>query len=130
MRTGPLVVLVALGLGAGACSSTPDLPGLGGDETAAFCRTARNLPDVAVDFVDVSVDDPTAFEDSLRDAVDRYLAALDDLATNAPDDLRKDISTLRSAVDQYKFADAFDAKEPLDVYVAEHCPALVTSTDA
>ncbi len=120
--------LVAVISVASACSSTPDLPGLGGNESAAFCKAARQLPEVASEFVDVPTDDPETFEPALREAVDAYIADLDAVAARAPGELDKHLSTLRSAVDQYKFADGLDAKEPIDVYVAEHCPAVTTSS--
>jgi len=116
---GALVLLAA-------CGGTPGLPGIGGDSTAAFCKTARGLPAVAEEFDADSVDDPATFDAELRSAVDSYLAELDDLASRAPSDLEKDIRLLMSAVDQYKFADAIDAKEPLDIYVAEHCEPPTT----
>jgi hypothetical protein len=117
----------ALSVGAG-CSGTSSIPGLGGDSTAGFCKIARRLPDVAADLDPESVDDPATFDAELRAAVDTYLADLDELASRAPADLEKDIKLLMSAVDQYKFADAIEAKEPLDIYVAEHCAAADTST--
>ncbi len=122
MRRALLVVLFVAG-----CSGTDSLPGFGGDSTAAFCKAARKLPDAAADFQAASVDDPAEFEADLRAAVDEYLAALDSVAAKAPSQVEKDVSVLRSAVDQYKFADAMEAKEPLDVYIAEHCPPPPTT---
>ncbi len=123
MRRAVLIAVILAG-----CSGTDSLPGFGGDNTAAFCRAVRKLPDAAADFDRDAVEDPAEFEASLRAAVDEYLVTLDSAAAKAPPDVEKDISILRSAVDQYKFADAIEAKEPLDVYVAEHCPAPTTTS--
>jgi hypothetical protein len=124
MRRALLAVLFVAG-----CSGTDSLPGFGGDSTASFCKAARKLPDAAADFESASVDDPAEFEASLRAAVDEYLAALDNVAAKAPAQVEQDVSVLRSAVDQYKFADAMEAKEPLDIYIAEHCPPSTTTVN-
>jgi hypothetical protein len=128
LRSALTLVAILAVVVASACSGTSSIPGLGGDSTAGFCKIARRLPDVAQLLDPDAVDDPATFDAELRDAVDAYLHDLDELAARAPTDLEKDVKQLMSAVDQYKFVDAIEAKEPLDIYVAENCDLLDTTT--
>lgn len=85
------------------------------------CQLMAQLPAAAQRIASVSPKNPGAFDGALRDAVGQYVATLDRIAQKVPSDLRRQIEVLRSAVQQYKFADAIDARAPLDDWAADHC---------
>jgi len=121
------VIAIVVAIASGACSATSNVPGLG-DEGGGFCRVAQRLPGAADFIEDVPIEDPEASEAALARAVDDYLLTLEDLANRAPVDLERDIKLLMSAVQQYKFADAITAAQPLRVYISENCLEPGTST--
>lgn len=112
-----------------ACSAPNSLPGIGGgNDDVAFCRIAARLP-TAAELVPVeSVDDPATFDATLRAAVDTYLEDLDAMSARAPKRVEQQIKLLMSAVDQYKFADAIDARVAVDEYIATTCAGITTTT--
>jgi hypothetical protein len=123
---GSLFALLALS----ACSATGSVPGLGdGDGDGGFCRVAQRLPEAAELVQDAPIDDPVAWDEAFTRALDDYVLTLEDLANRAPVDLERDIKLLMSAVEQYKFADAITAAQPLRVYISENCldPTATTS---
>jgi hypothetical protein len=123
------VILACGAVALGACSAPSSLPGIGGgNDDVAFCRSAARLASTA-DLLPVeSVEDPATFAAKLRAAVDAYLENLDAMSARAPRRVEQQIKLLMSAVDQYKFADAIDARVAVDEYIATTCTGIATTT--
>lgn len=112
-----------------ACSAPGGLPGIGdGNDDVAFCRIAAQLP-TAADLVPLeSLDDPASFDATLRAAVDTYLENLDAMSARSPRRTEQQIKLLMSAVDQYRFADAIDARVAVDESIAATCAGTATTS--
>lgn len=115
------------GLTLGACSGGGG-GGVGGGAAAedAACPLVERLRSAGDLVAGADVADPAAFEIALDDAVADYLSTLDALADVVPEGLARNLKTLRSSVEQYRFDDAVTARAPLDAWAAETCGASAT----
>lgn len=114
------LVLAACGGGGGGGAQGAD----------RVCPLMQRLHDSAEIVAEVDVSDPDQFLTALDDAVAEYVTTLDGLAEVAPDDLRDDLTKLRSAVEQLRFDDAIAAQSPLDEYAEQHCSAVAGDQEA
>jgi hypothetical protein len=122
-RAAFVALLGAVAVGAaGGCSAAlhrgPSGPP-GGDK--ATCVLIGDLSRSGDALGRANISDPHTFDLVLAAAVRDYTAILDKIADRVPDDLRRRVLLLRSAVEQYKFADAITARAPLDDWASQHC---------
>jgi hypothetical protein len=104
-----------------ACSGGGDAAEAGGAGDRAVCDLLERLDRTGERVANADAADPTAFEAALSDAVEEYLAVLDELHDAVPAELRDDVERLRVAVEQYRFADGVDARAELNAHGAESC---------
>jgi hypothetical protein len=110
-------VLASIALG--ACSGGgPFGDGDGGDTT---CKLIERLGRSADRVERADINDPDEFDAALSDAVVEYGRIVDDLLDRAPESLQDDLRALRAAAEQYRFADAADARAAVDEYAASEC---------
>jgi hypothetical protein len=119
-----LLALAAVGAGCTGSSTPRDGLGSAGTnatDTRAACALIQQLQHTADRVTAVPLSDPARSSAALRSAVADYVRTLDSIAVRVPTALRAKVELLRSAVQQYKFADAIDARVPLDDWAADHC---------
>jgi len=115
---------VLAALGATACSGSTASPlgaPTGGTDDHEVCGWITDLAHTGDDLARAPVADPTRFDAAFAHAVASYLATLDRIADHVSNPLQHQVELLRSAVAQHKFADAEDARAPLDDWAAQHC---------
>lgn len=122
-------MLVVAALALAGCSGR----GPFGDERAgSTCTLIQRLGATADRVERADVTDPDAFEQALDDAVVQYVEITDDMLENGPDELHDTVRALQAAAQQYRFADAVDARAALDEYAARECglraPPTTTTT--
>ena len=122
-----VLMALAVALGAGCSGSGGGGPlaaitgGDSGASTRQTCALIRQLSDAAKPVLAAPNNDPAKADAALEAGVRQYATTLDRIAARVPDALRHQIELLRSAVEQYKFKAAIDARAPLDDWAAEHC---------
>lgn len=112
------LVLVLAGCGGG---------GAGADASAA-CPLVERLAGTAEIVERADVADPDAFAEALDTAVSEYVAILEELREETPDELAGDLDRLEAAVTQYDFDEAVRARAALDDYAARTCPPAPASS--
>lgn len=85
------------------------------------CPLMKRLHDSGKIMAEADLADPDHFLAARDDAVAEYVTTLDRLVEVAPDDLRDDVTTTRSAVEQFRFDDAVASQAPIDEYADRHC---------
>lgn len=117
-----LAAVLAAGCTSGGGGALAAIKG-GGDRasTRQTCALVSQLADAAKPVLAVPGNDPAQADAALKAGVRQYVATLDRIATRVPDALRRQVELLRSAVEQYKFKAAIDARAPLDDWVAANC---------
>jgi len=128
-RCARIAVLVVAGVALMGCSGGGPFGDGGTDST---CTLIQRLGATADRVERADVTDPDEFERALDDAVMQYVEIADDLLDAAPDELHDTLRALKAAVEQYRFADAVEARAALDEFAARECglraPAPTTST--
>jgi hypothetical protein len=124
VRSAGVATVVALTFAAAACSS-----GGGSDRGSRteICALVADLDDTAATVAGADVADPTAFQQTLDEAVDRYVDTVRDLRPLVPERLHDDLDRLEAAVEQYDFTDASSARRELDTDDATACTASTTT---
>ncbi|HEX5614294.1 MAG TPA: hypothetical protein VFZ83_03995 [Acidimicrobiia bacterium] len=121
--------LVVLAFAVAGCTGGSPFSDGGTDSTCTLIERLGATAD-RVERADVS--DPDEFQTALDDAVAQFVEVADDLLDTAPDELHDDLRALKAAAEQYRFADAVEARATLDEYAARECglraPSTTTST--
>jgi hypothetical protein len=126
-RVAALLVMSMVGAGLLASCSTGggNSSDLGsGSQPANYrvlCGKIAQLPDSAALLQRVDVRDPVQFKKVLDEAVNQYVATLDDIAARVEPKLRSTVAEVRKLVLDHKFGEATDARVPLDTWTADNC---------
>ncbi|HEY3834840.1 MAG TPA: hypothetical protein VGO03_21305 [Acidimicrobiia bacterium] len=85
------------------------------------CGYVAQLPNSAAALQRADVRDPAQFSTVLDTAVKQYVATLDQIAPLIDPKLKSTVSNVRKLVVAHEFAQANDARVPLDTWTADHC---------
>jgi hypothetical protein len=116
----PVVAAVLLALAAGCNGGGGEADG-GAAPDRTVCDLLGRLDRTGEPVAEADAQDPTAFDDTLSDAVEEYIEILGELHDAVPSDLRDDVERLRVAVEQYRFADGVEPRAALARYGTESC---------
>ncbi len=116
-----LTVAIAAGCSTGGSSSSDLGTGTEAANTQAVCNLIAQLPQSAALLQQADLRNPQTFSKDLDAAVKQYLGILDQIETRVDSKLLPTVKQVRSLVAGHHFAEAGDARVPLDTWTADHC---------